>query len=254
MERKRMRLAQIWPGILAHASGGLWLEESSTLAVADLHLGYGWAQRRRGQLGPLVDQETCAKITHLMDELSPRKLLLVGDIVHAAKPGIEEAQFVESTLRELSNRAELVCIRGNHDRHFSADFKDLAIPLLETWDEGCLSLVHGDRLPASLDASVHLAIGHLHPAVGIQDAAGVKQKLPAFLVAGRVVVLPAFSPFATGMDVWKEFPLELASLTENAVPEAIAATGARVVKLGPLNRRAASPAMGTWPRDYRASK
>lgn len=249
-----MRLTQIWPGILAHASGGLWLEDSATLAVADLHLGYGWAQRRRGQLGPLADRETYAKLIHLMDELSPRKMLLMGDIVHAPNPGIEEALFIESTLREITRRAELICIRGNHDRRFHEDFAGLEIPLLETWAEGCLTVVHGDRLPKSLDANTHLAIGHLHPAVGLEDAAGVKQKLPAFLIAGRIVVLPAFSPFATGMDLWREFPVELAALAQDAIPEAIAATGARVVKLGPLNRRPASPAVGTRPRDYRASK
>ena len=43
------------PGLAAHPSGALWIPESRTLLVADLHLGYGWAQRRRGELGPLAD-------------------------------------------------------------------------------------------------------------------------------------------------------------------------------------------------------
>ena len=102
------RLVEIWPGVMAHASGGLWLESSRTLALADLHLGYGWAQRRRGELGPLADAETRTKLLRVLDELLPAKVLLVGDIVHAPKPGKEEFAFVESVLSAVTQRTELV--------------------------------------------------------------------------------------------------------------------------------------------------
>ena len=112
-------------------------------------------------------------------------------------------------------------------------------------------MTHGDRLPDRLIG--RLAIGHLHPAIGLEDAAGVKQRIPAFLVAGQVVVLPAFSPFAAGFDVWRSMPVEIARLSQGSPPEVIAATGTRVVKMGPLHRLA-SPARGSRPRDYRGSK
>ena len=248
-----MRLVEIWPGVRAHASGGLWLEDSRTLVLADLHLGYGWAQRRRGELGPLADEETRLKMLRALDELAPRRLLLAGDIVHAPNPGPAEASFIGMVLREMRERAELIGIRGNHDRQFAQDFERLGISLLDEWREGSITVAHGDRLPKKLAAGERMVVGHLHPAIGLEDAAGVKQRVPAFLVAGPVVVLPAFSPFAAGLDVWRTMPEEIAQLSRGASPEAIAATGARVVKLGPLDRLV-SPAQGSRPSNYRASK
>ena len=246
------RFLEIWPGVLAHASGALWLEHSKSLVVADLHLGYGWAQRRRGELGPLVDSETQLKISRVLDEVNASTILLAGDIVHAAKPGEEEASFVREVLTGLQRRAQVIGIRGNHDRRFAEDFGDLQIGLVEQWREGDLLVTHGDRLPSSLPVG-RLAIGHLHPAIGLEDAAGVKQRLPAFLLAGPVVVLPAFSPFAAGIDVWRSMPVEIEALGGGAPPEVIVATGNRVVKLGRLSRLV-SPARGSRPRDYRGSK
>lgn len=245
------RLVEIWPGIMAHASGGLWLTSSKTLVLADLHLGYGWAQRRRGELGPLVDEKTRLKIGIVLDELLPDTLLLSGDIVHAPSPCRPELKFIEQVLAEIRGKTEIIGIRGNHDRQFARDFGGLGIPLLEEWTEGELTVTHGDRLPERLTG--RLAIGHLHPAIGLEDASGVKQRIPAFLVAGQVVVVPAFSPFAAGLDVWRSMPVEIARLSKGVPPEVIAATGTRVVKMGPLHRLV-SPAQGSRPRDYRASK
>jgi metallophosphoesterase superfamily enzyme len=39
-------------------AGALWLDEGRTLLAADLHLGYGWAQRRRGESRPTIEEET----------------------------------------------------------------------------------------------------------------------------------------------------------------------------------------------------
>lgn len=245
------RLVEIWPEIMAHASGGLLLTCSRTLVLADVHLGYSWAQRRRGELGPLADENTRHKIMQVLDELLPDKLLLSGDIVHAPSPSKPEVEFIEQVLTEIRGKTELIGIRGNHDRQFSKDFGGLGIPLVEEWTEGELTVTHGDRLPDRLIG--RLAIGHLHPAIGLEDAAGVKQRIPAFLVAGQVVVLPAFSPFAAGFDVWRSIPEEIARLSQGSPPEVIAATGTRVVKMGPLHRLA-SPARGSRPRDYRGSK
>lgn len=244
------RLLEIWPGVMAHASGGLWLESSRTLALADLHLGYGWAQRRRGELGPLADAETRTKLLFVLDELSPSKVLLVGDIVHAPKPGKEEFAFVESVLSAVIQRTELVAIRGNHDRQFARDFDRLGIVLVEEWRDGSLTVTHGDHLPNLLSLGERLVIGHLHPAIALEDPAGVKRRIPAFFVSGPVVVLPAFSPFAVGVDIWRSMPVEIARLNGGAIPEAIAATGARVVKLGSLNRLV-SPTRGSRPSDFR---
>jgi metallophosphoesterase superfamily enzyme len=156
-------------------------------------------------------------------------------------------------LRGIAARAQLICVKGNHDRQFHRDFSGLGLALVDEWKADGLKAVHGDRLPKTTAPGELLIIGHLHPAVGLEDAAGVRQRVPAFLIAGPVVVLPAFSPFAAGLDVWRRLPEEIAALSGDAPPEVVAATGARAVALGPL-ARLTSPASGTRPRNYRASK
>ena len=246
------KLVAVWPGIFAHASGGLWLADRSVLVLADLHLGYGFAQRRRGQLGPLADDQTRLKLFDVIDEVRPFKLLLLGDIVHAARPGGEEAAWIGALIREVAERAELICVRGNHDRQFAIEFQ---IPLVDDWKDGDVTAAHGDRLPMALSEGERLVVGHLHPAIGLEDAAGVRQKVPAFLLAGPVVVLPAFSPFAAGLDVWRHAPPEILRFSGGEEPTVIAATGFRAIGLGPL-ARLRSPARGSRPSDYyyRASK
>ena len=142
-----MREIEISPGILAHASGTLIVRELQTLLVADVHMGYGWAQRRRGQLGPVQDAGVNEKLQALIGELSPEVLVFLGDVVHAPNPSPEERTMVEQTLRALAPRVEIVAVRGNHDRAFARDYASLGIRVTESWQGAGLIAMHGDRLP-----------------------------------------------------------------------------------------------------------
>ncbi|MDQ2711820.1 MAG: hypothetical protein M3Y24_06225, partial [Acidobacteriota bacterium] len=75
----------ILPGLEAHSSSALWLPQSRTAIIADVHLGYSWAQRRRGELGPLADFRTREKLLTLFSALQPSHAVLLGDLVHAPR-------------------------------------------------------------------------------------------------------------------------------------------------------------------------
>src|SRR5947208_13270131 len=109
-------LVPVLPGLQAHASGALWLPDSQTVVIADLHLGYSWAQRRRGELGPLADERTREKLMAVRDQIQPRRFVFVGDIVHAPRPCAQERAWIEDVLAEIASSAEIVAVRGNHDR------------------------------------------------------------------------------------------------------------------------------------------
>lgn len=243
------RLVEIEPGKFAHASGALWLRESRTAIIADAHLGYGWAQRRRGELGPLRDRMAQDKITALIDELSPDEAVFLGDLVHAPRPGKMERLLIEDTLKSVAARVRLTVVRGNHDRGFATDFGALGIPLAEEWRSGSVVAVHGDRTPAVENCC--LVLGHLHPALRIRDAAGATQSLPVFLAGQGLIVLPAFSPFAAGWDLTRGIPGAIAQTLPTRV-EALAASGTRVVRLGPVVNGRLELARGT--RTGRASE
>jgi hypothetical protein len=223
-------------GLYAHASGVLWIPEMHTAVVADVHLGYGWAQRRRGELGPLADSRAREKLVRLCDGLNPRQIVFLGDLVHAPRPCEPERSWIEETLTQLSQRAELVAVRGNHDRAFAREFGHLNIRCVESWSVDHLTALHGDRIAFTPAEGHTLILGHLHPCLGVKDASGAAQKLPVFLVTPACIVLPAFSPFARGYDLVCGVPDELTIFFGEAEVQAYAATATRVVALGPLDR------------------
>jgi hypothetical protein len=85
-----------------------------------------------------------------------------------------------------------LAVRGNHDRHL-------------------------------------LVVGHWRPAVTIHDDAGAERKLPAFLSAPRITVLPAFSPFAGGVAYGRDLPPEIGPFVAGQRVEVVAVTGRSAV-------------------------
>ena len=220
----------------AHSSGALWIAETSTAIIADAHLGYSWAQRRRGELGPLLDSQTAAKLHKLCDSLQPKEIVFLGDIVHAPRPCAPEREWIEKTLTDLSRCATLVAVRGNHDRAFAREFAHLPVRTTEVWSNATITAIHGDHFGVAFPNDHALVVGHLHPSLGVPDGSGAAHKLPVFLVNSACIVLPAFSPFAGGYDVAAGIPAELQSLFGDQPIQTFAVTATRTVALGPLSR------------------
>ena len=225
------------PGLYAHPAGALWLPESRTVIIADVHLGYSWAQRRRGELGPLADLRTREKLLALADDLQPALIVFLGDLVHAPRPCAEERECIENTLLDLSQRAALTTVRGNHDRAFAREFGHLPIEQREHWSNESVTAVHGDRLQIAPIVESHtLVVGHLHPCLAVRDASGASQKPSVFLVNRSCLVLPAFSPFARGYEITGGLPADLLACFRAEPVEVYATTRTRVVRLGPLHK------------------
>jgi hypothetical protein len=213
-----------------HASGALFHAPSATLLIADAHLGYGWAQRRRGQLGPVTDGGIVDRLFATVSSLAPREVLFLGDTVHAPRPLPAEREFIEGVLLRLIALAKVSVVQGNHDRAFTRDFGHLPILVSPQWRCNHLLGVHGDRLHIELPEADYYLIGHLHPAITVRDDAGANKRIPAFLVGQRAILLPAFSPFAAGFDVSRTpLPKEVADLLGES--EIYPVTGKRIVRL-----------------------
>lgn len=209
--------------MVPHASGTLWLPEHRTALIADLHLGYGWAQRRRGELGFVGDGDLKSRLIGALADLQPQLIVLLGDVVHAPSPSPEERQMIRETLAALDR--EVIIVRGNHDRAIE---RDLGVTVVDEWRIGELSAIHGHRVPSN---AAYIAMGHHHPVVKIRDAAGVPQRVRAFVIGPKTAILPAFSPFAAGT-LLEDLP---ADLRQDARIYAI--TGRRVVELGRVRSR-----------------
>ncbi len=207
-----------------HPSGAIWLPGQATALVADLHLGFAWAQRRRGELWPLTDAGARRALEGLCDELRPKTVVLAGDIIHAPRPGPEEAQLIADTMASLRERAEVVCVAGNHDRgqNFRAE-----------WRGDGIRAIHGDTLPEVPESGVLTVVGHFHPVMMMRDASTVKRRHRAFLKGNGLLVLPAFSPFASGTDMRDDMPVPLRTWFGSSEVEVTITSGARLLELGP---------------------
>lgn len=199
---------ELSPGLWLDARRAVYLAESATLAVADLHLGYAWAHRHGGQLLPLqLRDESTARLLALAGDYAPREIVLLGDIVHRAVPVPELRAEVRDLCAALSARAPLRLLAGNHDARL-AEFAGCEV--LTRWTAGPHLLLHGDEraadaaashLQAAAERGGRIIFGHEHPAITLSDRVATRAKCPCFLAAPNALVLPAFSPWAAGTEV-----------------------------------------------------
>lgn len=176
-----------------HAWRGALHLDSSVLLVADLHLGKAAHFRRAGL--PLPQGTTSAdldRLARLVDALAPKRLLVLGDLVHA---GIDTnaAWFARwQAFRRAHATLDIGVVGGNHDR--GAELRVLGVDDLgDAHYVDDFALVHHPRAAAR----GHVVAGHLHPVVRLRDR-GLSTRLPAFWSSSTVTVLPAFGAFTGG--------------------------------------------------------
>lgn len=208
---------ELLPGVWLDARRAVWLAESRTLVVADLHLGYAWAERRKGSLVPVsgVD-DLLPGLLALAQAHRPRQWVFLGDLVHGSADLPEITATLTRTVTVLATGAELVLTEGNHDRRLQRVVRETGLPLrIESHLRvGPHLLLHGDAPPAGIverwgaeSADGLLLMGHEHPAIRLDDGATTAARCPCFVTGGRRLVLPAFSPWAAGSDLRVHAPL-----------------------------------------------
>ncbi len=199
---------EITPGVVLDARRAVFLEPEGVLAVADLHLGYAWTHRARGQILPLsAPDQTLPRLHALLNDYRPQKLVLLGDIVHGVVPVEEMQAELRAVLAALRGRVEVTLIAGNHDRQLA---RLLGEPIPLEHRAGPHLLVHGD-LRDDATAATHLAtakasggwvlMGHEHPSITLSDRVAHHARVPCFLLGEGLLVLPAFSDWAAGANV-----------------------------------------------------
>lgn len=172
--------------------GAAWLPDESALVVADLHVGYARAARRRGGWLP-GDAESpaalAARVLAACARVGATRLVVAGDLRHSTRDvdDGERAEVAELLARVREGVAHVDVVAGNHDRG-ETYATSLAL--------GPVDVVH--EPPASAPARWTVC-GHLHPTTTLIDETGASLRVPCALVGERVVVLPAFTEWAGGI-------------------------------------------------------
>jgi DNA ligase-associated metallophosphoesterase len=188
MTSLRANQALVADEILLDGRLALFDKTERWLAVADLHFGYELSQRAAGRLVPMWGMASISeRLLQLINEYEPRRLIILGDLVHDKTAAREAAQF----LRNLAARSEVVVVAGNHDRELRGD-----VEMVDSWETDRFHFHHGH---CAADATDRIQIiGHHHPAAVVTDGAGLRLKCPAFVQQSNCWIMPAFSPWASG--------------------------------------------------------
>ena len=188
MTSLRANQALVADEILLDGRLALFHQTEHWLAVADLHFGYELSQRAAGRLVPMWGMASISeRLLQLVDEYQPRRLIILGDLVHDKTAALEAAGL----LQNLAAHCEPIVVAGNHDRQLRG-----RVALVESWETERFHFHHGH---CAADARGRIQIiGHHHPARVITDGAGLRLKYPAFVQQAGCWIMPAFSPWASG--------------------------------------------------------
>jgi DNA ligase-associated metallophosphoesterase len=182
------------PSLFLLPEGAVFLADSASMVVADLHLGKSAAFRARGL--PVPEGDTArdlGRMIALAEKHGAARLVVAGDLFHSPTGITPE---LESALHEFLDNIGIPVslVLGNHDaklgsipsRLHAAEILDLGNGIMVIHDP---AEAHGEEL--------HLC-GHLHPVVKIPDGKRTSLRLPCFLHRGNTLVLPSFGSFTGG--------------------------------------------------------
>ncbi len=191
----------------------LHIPSLNAIIIADLHLGYEEALAHSGIFYPKSQFNIILKL--IMDgfEKTRSDLLIVnGDIKHEfGRYSFQEREEIEILLNELlTHFKKIVIMRGNHDNYLiniirKFEHVDLVSPYLTMNKYG---FTHGHELSLDLFSTKVecIIIAHEHPVLGLRDDVYAKIKVPAVFfgetkVGKKIVIQPALSPIAVGVEV-----------------------------------------------------
>ncbi len=194
---------EVLPGVVATRDYALWFPRERALAISDLHLGYEGAMQEAGVAIPRRQKGVMLeRLGRLLDRYEPERVIVDGDFKHEFSRNLEEEwKDVQDILDVLYRRTVPVLVRGNHDNYLMQILARKGLDLHRKVELGGFTFLHGHDDPG---VSGPLVLGHEHPAVKLRDGLGAVLSLLAFVVQPDVILLPAFSPLALGVDVTDE--------------------------------------------------
>ncbi|WP_413431233.1 ligase-associated DNA damage response endonuclease PdeM [Crateriforma spongiae] len=202
--------------VILLADRGLFHIATSTLFVADLHLGKDSTFRRHGVPVPTGSTAgTLCRVEKMIRTTDARRLVLLGDLFHsrsslsrdslnAARPFFQRHRALHSTL-----------ILGNHDRAVGILPADLSVKVVgPAMDASGLFCAHQpDEIPNKIDLGL---CGHLHPCITVGDQ-NDRIRLRCFYRDGNRLVLPAVGDFTGGHRIRRRAGDQVWAVTEETV-------------------------------------
>ncbi|SDW93157.1 ligase-associated DNA damage response endonuclease PdeM [Roseicitreum antarcticum] len=178
--------------LTALPSRALWWPGAHTLVVADLHLGKaGRIARRSGALLPPYEvADTLARLSALVAELAPARVICLGDSFDDDTAAAELDAPALAALQGLEAGRDWIWVQGNHD------------PMaMNAAGQGVAAFAFGPlcfRHIAQADGLPEVS-GHYHPKLRLPARMGGGRRA-CFLLGRSGIILPAFGTYTGGLD------------------------------------------------------
>ncbi|MBI2134083.1 metallophosphoesterase [Candidatus Woesearchaeota archaeon] len=192
----------------------LYLEESGTLIIGDVHLGFEESMNKMGVLIPRFQfKDTLSRLEKIFNDLGkePDAVVINGDLKH------EFGEISDQEWREilkfidflLIHSKKIIIVKGNHDVILYPVARKKNIEIHETHFINNICISHGHTIPKNLDfeKSEIIIIGDEHPAVTLKE--GGRAELYKCFLKGewkgkKIIVMPSFNQVTVGKDILKE--------------------------------------------------
>ncbi len=174
----------------------LFWKQDSSLVLSDLHLGKAGHFRKHGFAMPgVVHEKDLSRLRALLEHYTPQKVVIAGDLVHAGAN--REWKDFRSLTAEFA-QTQWILVAGNHDKKPMSLIQDLGLSAVHPrLALGPFEIVH-EPVDEAQGGTFSIS-GHVHPGVSVRMTTKRLMNFPCFAVAGRQLILPAFS-FFSGLD------------------------------------------------------
>lgn len=164
----------------------------NTLIVSDIHIGKSGHFRRNGVPLPVnTNNENLWKLSGLLLDHKPERLLILGDLFHSAyNPEWEAFSDMLANFEQL----ETVLVKGNHDPSSNTRLLNSGLTVCDERIEEGFHFTH-EPVEAQEEAKGYNLSGHLHPAVKLRGTGRQYLRLPCFWFTEYFGVFPAFGSF-----------------------------------------------------------
>jgi uncharacterized protein len=195
-----------------HPHAAILLEDTGRkyITVSDLHIGLEADLLTKGiTVSPSLVSEMVAELLGLVESEHADGIILLGDIKHTVGAiSRQEWDNVPIFLKQLSAKAEVYLVPGNHDGNIS-HLVPMNVNVMTskgmTLDDTLL--VHGHSMPSDVRARVkRIVMGHIHPVFLKKGSVINGERVWLYIQARKeaifaekgmldIVVVPTFNPY-----------------------------------------------------------
>jgi putative SbcD/Mre11-related phosphoesterase len=195
-----------------HPHAAILLEDTGRkyITVSDLHIGLEADLLTKGiTVSPSLVSDMVAELLGLVESEHADGIILLGDIKHTVGAiSRQEWDNVPLFLKQLSAKAEVYLVPGNHDGNIS-HLVPMNVNVMAskgmTLDDTLL--VHGHSMPSDVRARVNrIVLGHIHPVFLKKGSVINGERVWLYIQARKeaifaekgmldIVVVPTFNPY-----------------------------------------------------------